>query len=261
MAKREANECIPQRVAADMLAAGIAGVAVTPLVSAVDRALAENASGRAQLWPSFFSSLKEMTYKPISFLRSPQFFWIWLTYSSTYAAANVVDTVSAANNSDGGFAKWVATSSTNTVTCIMKDKAFARMFAADGGAAAAPKAVPMGSYGAWLARDFISMGVFFTLPPIVGREISKVTGSERSGYYAAQIFLPLGLQTITTPIHLLGYDIYNNPNNTVSQRVAFLQKDYLKNVSIRMVRMVAPWSFGTIGNKEMRAAFSDTFVS
>jgi hypothetical protein len=41
---------------------------------------------------------------------------------------------------------------------------------------------------------------------------------------------------VFTPIHLLGYDIYNNPKNNVSQRIAFLKKDYFKNVSIRMVR-------------------------
>jgi hypothetical protein len=69
----------------------------------------------------------------------------------------------------------------------------------------------------------------------------------------AQFGLPLILQFATTPIHLLGYDIYNNPNNTAAQRLEFMKKDYLKNVSIRMVRMVAPWSVGTIGNRELRA--------
>ena len=97
------------------------------------------------------------------------------------------------------------------------------------------------------------MAVFFTLPPIVGKQIAEYTGNEKNGYYAAQIVLPLALQTVTTPIHLLGYDIYNNPNNSWAQRVAFLKKDYLKNVSIRMLRQAPPWSFGTIGNREIRA--------
>merc|ERR1712083_27418 len=94
------------------------------------------------------------------------------------------------------------------------------------------------------------MAVFFTLPPIVGKQIEQYTGSERSGYYAAQFGLPLLVQFVTTPIHLLGYDFYNNPVGTAADRIKFMQKDYFKNVSIRMVRMAPPWSIGTIGNKK-----------
>jgi len=98
------------------------------------------------------------------------------------------------------------------------------------------------------------MGVFFTLPPIVGGYLAKYTGDEQSGYYAAQLALPLLLQTITTPIHLLGYDIYNNPNSSLGDRLRFMfKKDYVKNVSIRMLRMAPPWSLGTIGNRELRS--------
>ena len=45
----------------------------------------------------------------------------------------------------------------------------------------------------------------------------------------------------------------------MQQRVEFLKKDYLKNVSIRMVRMVAPWSVGTIGNRELRISLNQYF--
>lgn len=236
-----------RRVFVDSLAAGTAGFAVTPIISAVDKALAENASGKAQLFPSFFGTLKESVKHPIKFIRSPQFFWVWLTYSGTYMAANLVETIAAKKKVDAAFPKWVSTSATNTVLCIQKDRAFAKLF----GTKVAAN-VPLGSYAAWLGRDVISMGVFFTLPPIVGREVAKYTGSERSGYYSAQIALPLLLQFVTTPMHLLGYDVYNNPNGTVADRMKFLQKDYFKNVGIRMIRMAPPWSFGTIGNKEMR---------
>lgn len=158
-----------------------------------------------------------------------------------------METTCSLADKDPAAIKWAATSTVNTSTCILKDSAFARMFGAT-----VPTNVPAGAYAAWLSRDFISMGVFFTLPPLIGEKIQHLTGSKESGYYAAQIGLPLLLQTITGPIHLLGYDIYNRPNGTVSQRIQFLRKDYWKNVSIRMVRMAPPWSFGTIGNREIR---------
>merc|ERR1719181_1838114 len=112
------------------------------------------------------------------------------------------------------------------------DRAFAKLY----GSGSATQATPMGSYGAWLSRDLISMGVIFTLPPIVAKSIAQTTGNEKQAYYAAQFGLPLVLQTVTTPLHLLGYEIYNNPNGTVADRIKFLQKDYFKNVGLRMVR-------------------------
>jgi hypothetical protein len=237
---------------ADFAAAGIAGVAVAPVISAVDQALAENASGRAKLFPSFFGSLKSMAANPLKYLASPTFYWIWIVYGGTYLAANLTESACKARDMDAAFPKWVTTSVTNTSTCIAKDKAFAALFGTK-----APQGVPMGSYAAWLGRDVISMGVIFTAPPIVGKQVAGIFGSEKAGYYAAQFGLPLVLQTVTTPMHLLGYDIYNNPKNTFAQRIAFMGKDYAKNVGIRMIRMVPPWSVGTIGNREMRQSFRE----
>lgn len=131
----------------------------------------ENASGKAKLWPSFFQSFREMGKAPVKFVKSPQFLWIWLVYGSTYLAANVVDTVCKGKNMDSALPKWIATSTTNTSTCIAKDRAFAKLF----GATTTSGPVPLGSYGAWLGRDLLSMAVFFSLPPIVGKEIAKVS--------------------------------------------------------------------------------------
>lgn len=235
--------------AMDLVAGAIAGAGVSPIIGAVDRALAENASGKSTLGTSFVASFKEMGAAPIKYLKSPQFNWIWLIYGATYATANVVTTNCDSRGQDVAIPKLVSTFVVNTSTCIGKDRAFAKMF----GASSKPLPVPNAAYAAWLARDVFSMTVFFTLPPIVGREIAKTTGSQKSGEYIAQFALPLGMQTIFTPMHLLGYDIVNNPNGTVADRVKFLQKDYFKNVGMRCVRQAPPWCFGMIANKELRA--------
>lgn len=232
----------------DIVSGSIAGAAVAPIISAVDRALAENASGKAPLWTSFASSLKSMVKSPIQFIKSPQFYWIWIVYGGTYVAVNLTSSACEYTRTDPALPKWAASFSFNTTSCIAKDRAFAVLFGTR-----AASSVPLGSYGAWLGRDFISMAFFFTLPPIVGKQLAQFTGSDKSGYYVAQFGLPLVLQTVTTPVHLLGYDIYNNPSNTVKQRIAFMARDYWKNVTIRMVRMAPPWSIGTIGNQELRS--------
>lgn len=237
-------------LAGDAGAALIAGVAVTPVIAAVDRALAENASGKMKLWPSFFNSFKEMAMGPIKFLRSPQFFWVWATYGGTYMGVNMCKSICEVTDTNTTYPVLGTSFCVNTTLCIMKDRAFAQLYGTK-----APQKVPLGSYGAWLGRDIISMAFIFTLPPIVGKQIAEYTGSEKNGYYAAQFGLPLFMQTFTTPIHLLGYDIYNNPGNSVSQRIAFMGKDYFANVGVRIIRMAPPWSIGTIGNTTLRNKF------
>eukprot|EP00466_Bigelowiella_natans_P011311 jgi/Bigna1/87280/estExt_fgenesh1_pg.C_180156 len=207
--KEEKKDTFWSRIGADAVAAYIAGAAVAPVITAVDRGLAENASGKAPLVQSFMTSMKSFVTRPVSFVASPQFFWIWLVYGSTYFAANACQTYCDRKKKDVALPKLMSTFVVNTTTCIAKDRAFAKMF---GTKAAAP--IPPMSYAIWLGRDILSMGVFFTLPPIAGKKIAEVTGNERSGYYMAQFFCPLVFQTFLTPIHLLGYDVYNNPNNT-----------------------------------------------
>jgi len=234
----------------DCLAAAIAGAAVSPSISAVDRALAQNASGQSTLGKSMIASFKEMFSSPIKFLKSAQFRWIWLVYGSTYAAANICMTYCKKKDMDVKLPKLISTFLVNSSTCIAKDRAFAKMYATS-----APKPMPATAYGAWIVRDVGSMAVFFTLPPIVGRHVAEYTGNAKTGYYVAQMGLPLIFQTIFTPIHLLGYDCYNNPKNNLSQRVQFLKKDYWKNVGLRCVRQAPPWSFGTILNVTLREKF------
>merc|ERR1719379_2995500 len=156
-------------------AGAAAGFAVAPFASAVDKALAENASGRASLRESFFGTMKSVFSRPATFFRSPAFAYIWLVYGSTYAAANLVESVCARKKIDPALPKWAATSTVNTSTSISKDRAFARLFGTS-----APTSVPMGSYASWLGRDVVSMGVVFTLPPVVWKQLAGVAGSERA---------------------------------------------------------------------------------
>eukprot|EP00823_Brevimastigomonas_motovehiculus_P004070 TRINITY_DN260_c0_g1_i1.p1 TRINITY_DN260_c0_g1~~TRINITY_DN260_c0_g1_i1.p1 ORF type:complete len:268 (-),score=26.09 TRINITY_DN260_c0_g1_i1:207-1010(-) len=231
----------------DTVSASVAGFLVTPYISAIDRALAENASGKRKLFPSLLCAFKEMGLHPWKFVRSPACFWIWVTYASTYVAANWADTVCERLQKNPAFPRWLATSVAHSLTCICKDRAYARLFGMK-----LPTHVPFGSYTCWLIRDAVSMWVFFNLPSQITKFVSRATGSTKSAYYSSQFLLPLILQFVTTPIHLLGYDVYNHPKNTTRQRLSFLTRDYSRPVFLRMFRMIAPWSLGIPVNKELR---------
>ena len=238
-----------RELGADLGAAVTAGAAVAPLLACVDRAVTENAARPGVLWGSFFRQLGEVAARPGAFFGGPAFRWLWFVYGGTYFVANAAETAARHLRRDAKAGKLAATSAFNSSASLAKDSAFAALY----GRALAP--VPLASYATWLSRDVMSMGVFFTLPPIVGREVAKVTGSEKSGYYAAQFCLPLAFQAVVTPVHLLGLDFHNNRGSSWAQRGALIAREYKNSTLIRMLRMCAPYSLGTIGNRELRGAY------
>ena len=219
--------------------------------------MTESAAGKRGLWQSFFGTLRDIGARPGGFVASPAFRWLWLVYGGTYFVASASESTLAllpkggVSKEAGGLGKWVATSSYNTGSSLVKDAAFARMYGGAAGAAAGA-AIPAGAYGAWLTRDFLSMAVFFTLPPLLAPAVGRVTGSTESGYVAAQVGLPLAFQAFVTPLHLLGLDMFNRPDRTLVQRAALIRREYLPSTSIRMLRMAPPYSIGTIGLRKLR---------
>lgn len=56
------------------------------------------------------------------------FVWIWGLYTATYIAANGIDTVCNYNKVDSTYPKFVGTTAVNMPFCVLKDRAFTRMF-------------------------------------------------------------------------------------------------------------------------------------
>jgi hypothetical protein len=55
------------RIGADAVAAGAAGVLVAPIITAIDKGIIENASGRRKLGDSVRASIREMGTSPARF--------------------------------------------------------------------------------------------------------------------------------------------------------------------------------------------------
>lgn len=192
---------------ADTVSAGVAAACVSPFVVAVDKAIAENASGKAKLWTSFFGSVREAISTPVHFLRQPPFRYLTALFGGTYLAANLFASMNEVRpklshpllTATGVFA-------TNSMLSLWKDSAFARMFST-----IAPKPVPWSSLCSWWARDFIGMTTIFVLPPLLAKELNEkqLVHSRERASLISQIALPLAIQPVVSPFHLLGYVLYN----------------------------------------------------
>ncbi len=82
--------------------------------------------------------------------------------------------------------------------------------------------------------------------------LEKRLGWTKDQWRAAQVTFPLAVQLITTPVHLLGLDFYNEQNSTLGARMARVRKAWIGSAGIRMIRMFAPWSLGLLINRDLR---------
>lgn len=69
----------------------------------------------------------------------------------------------------------------------------------------------------------------------------------------SQLFCPVATQFLTTPMHLLGLDMYNRPASSWKNRYELIASSYRKTVMARIARILPAFGFGGLGNKRIRA--------
>lgn len=147
--------------------------------------------------------------------------------------------------------KFIATSSVNMTLCILKDRAFARMFAAT----TVTRGMPKLSYLAFALRDSLTIAASFNAPRYLAAWLDSLDHgwSPNETSVAAQLFCPASVQIISTPLHLLGLDFFNRPNVSPSQRFSLIRAEYFKSTCARIVRIGPAFSIGGVGNAYLRS--------
>ncbi|KAG6002700.1 hypothetical protein E4U21_002809 [Claviceps maximensis] len=254
------------RLAADATGAVCAGAIVAPVISIIDRSIMENASGRSSLLQSIQSSLGNLAKNPRAALFSRPCALILMLYGGTYLTANVLDTTTStltnqpASTVSAGATKFVASSAANVGLCMVKDRSYVRMF---GPVGAVPRAVPLPSYALFTLRDCLTIFASFNIPPLVGPYIDARLSDELrrhiSGHTAAQFMAPAAVQFLSTPLHLLGLDMYNRPasgpgNPVLSwrNRLDLVRSNWLISSLARIGRIVPAFGVGGVVNMKVR---------
>jgi hypothetical protein len=239
---------VAKRLSADVVAAMVASFAVSPFITIVDRSIIENASGARQLTTGLKELSAQFLANPLQFVRRREFRLVFGLYSATYASANAIDTICDVTDVDSQMPKFIGTTAVNMSLCIAKDRAFTQMFGI-----IAPAAFPIMSIGLFAVRDSLTVGASFNAPKVVAKELEDTTGLDQSrAATLAQLLCPAAVQFVSTPLHLLGLDMYNSKGASVSQRVRFLQREYLKSAFARIGRIGPAFGIGGIGNTHCR---------
>ncbi|KAH0526857.1 hypothetical protein TsFJ059_010130 [Trichoderma semiorbis] len=247
------------RLGADATSAACAGALIAPIITIIDRSIMENASGRNTLAASIRSSLTTLLTRPQSFFFSRPCALVFALYGGTYMTANALDTAAStisnrpAGSVTSGPGKFTASSAANVGLCVYKDQVFVRLFGPPG---AVPRPVPLPSYVLFTMRDCLTIFASFNLPPLLApwmdARLSDKMGRYVSGLTAAQFIAPASVQLFSTPVHLLGLDMYNRPNGSWRQRWQVVRSNWLISTAARMCRIIPAFGVGGVVNTKTR---------
>ncbi|KAJ5681699.1 uncharacterized protein N7477_001639 [Penicillium maclennaniae] len=262
------------RLGVDVASAASAGALTCPLITIIDRAIIEKASKGFPIRQTITSCLKSMITKPGAFFTSTPFLLIYALYSSTYLTANTIDTVTSTLRNQSydtvtpGPAKFISTTVVNMAICVYKDARFAKIFGAQPNSASSPSTchpkptatgpqIPKVSYTLFCLRDSITIFASFNVPPLIAPSIPDFIASTPSMKSAvAQFSCPALMQFASTPMHLLGLDLFNRqPVGGLpwTDRMARIRRDYVPSCFARMGKIVPAYGIGGVVNVRMRA--------
>jgi hypothetical protein len=151
--------------------------------------------------------------------------------------------------------------------CVYKDSYFAKVF---NGAASSPSPaakIPKMSYALFAARDSLTIFASFNLPPLIApqlehlptslkRQFSRILSTEAGRNNTAQFLAPAAMQLFSTPIHLLGLDLFNRQGRLgFADRFARVTRDWSVSALARMGRIVPAFGVGGVVNGNVRRSF------
>ncbi|RDL31952.1 Uncharacterized protein BP5553_09354 [Venustampulla echinocandica] len=248
------------RLASDCVSGVFAASLVAPLIAIIDQGIMQNASGQSTLKESVKTSLTSLVLRPHTILFSKPFALICMVYGGTFVTANTLDTITSTvknkpyTHVTADTMKFAASSTANIGLTLIKDQAFVRLFGSGG----PPRPVSLPSYALFTIRDCLTIFASFNVPPLLGPVISRNMSTElekrMSGQTVAQFVAPAAVQIVSTPMHLLGLDLYNRGCSgiTWADRWAIVKKNWAVSSAARICRIVPAFGFGGVVNAKVR---------
>ena len=201
------------------------------------------------IWVAAAKTLKSLFVSPLKFIMAFEFRWQCFVYFPTYAVSNWADHFDLSPDVPRPIQKLIAVFLTNTSTSLIRD----RIYAIRLNPHKKMEPFPNASFSLFFLRDIIAMASAFTLPPIVGKQISKRFDIEfKNGERIAQMICPLLVQIIATPIHLLALGLYNHKKMNLSEQFKLIGGIYFNTLALRMLRFLPAYGIGGICNIQLR---------
>ncbi|KAH7075946.1 hypothetical protein BKA63DRAFT_311309 [Paraphoma chrysanthemicola] len=271
---------LPGLLAGDIAAAGISATFVSPLITAIDRAVVENAAScKHPLLSTLKTHMLSSFRHPRLFFAAKPFFYVWTLYAATYTTANTVDSVAKTFTTKAdqvlvSSVTFISTCVVNVPLGVWKDVRFVQLYgrpkhesmtpaiakaAANSTKSTSTQAtkVPRIVGATFLFRDAITIFGSVNLPPMLSPLLADSYFANPALKMAAlQLSVPILSQVVATPVHLLALDLYNNPQKEGSaSRSARMRRSLVPTTAMRCSRIVPAFGAGLVANTELREYF------
>lgn len=235
----------------DVTVAIAASFAVSPMVSIIDKAIVQYAAGSAASLPVAILASGSLAFTNLlGFLAKPEFLIVWGVYLLTYVAANCIASVCEKLGVNDEMPKFIGVSFVNIAACVSKDAVFARMFGTG-----PARQVPALTFALFCLRDSLTVLASFTLPSRVATLLQARGFKRETCDTASQLVCPMGVQILSTPVHLLGLSLYNSPGASASSRATEITAKYAQALTARMLRILPAFGIGGILNTNLRKKY------
>ena len=232
-----------------------ASFTVAPMISIVDRAIIENASGTTPLMQGLQRGFGQLFQRPVQFMRQPAFLLIWGVYAGTYICGNTIDMLCQRRLQSAIVPKFIGSSVANVGLSVAKDRIFTQMF----GSAKSPNNAVKGkfpplSFALFASRDSLTILAGFILPSMVAARMYETVPSlsKSSIDIMTQLTVPCAMQFLSCPMHLMGIDLYNRPAVSSTERWSLIRREYWKTAWARVGRIFPAYGVGGVLNKKLR---------
>jgi hypothetical protein len=124
--------------------------------------------------------------------------------------------------------------------------------------------IPKLSYALFAFRDSLTIFASFNLPPLIAPHLSHLPPALQSKFHrllstdagrnnTAQFLAPALMQLFSTPLHLLGLDMFNRQDKLgFLERLVRVRRDWAVSALARMGRIVPAFGVGGVANAGMR---------
>ena len=227
----------------EILCGSISSFIVSPIMTVIDSSIIKSQLQNIKFKNAFHETIhqyinkKETFYKPFGIM--------YMVYSTTYISANLIDLYCKKNNQDNKLPVLFGTGMINIAMISYKDKTYSNIFNIQ------HKIFPKRCYFLFGLRDLLTISSNFTFKEEVIQKMNKYIPNNLSDLIAS-LTLPICSQIISTPIHILAFDIYNHPNISSLQRWNTIKSNYKSVCFGRIIRVLPAFCLGGFINDMLR---------
>ncbi|PYI02426.1 hypothetical protein BO78DRAFT_472633 [Aspergillus sclerotiicarbonarius CBS 121057] len=265
------NNNYSRQLAGDFVAGSLSATLIAPIITVIDRSVVERLSSNRSLLSTLRTHAFCSILEPKRFYISRPFFIAWSLYAATYVTANATDTSlshlpelsekSTIANIATTFS-FLPTYVVNVSLGILKDIRFAQIYGDPNTVHKRHPPIPRAAYMAFLLRDSITISSSFTLAPRMASFIPDwITADLHTKKTVTQLALPVLVQFVNTPFHLIALDLITRPQvATIAERSALIRSGWVQSSSMRAARTLPAFGVGCVVNAELRTFFHEQWM-